>query len=171
MKGGVYNYVKYISDIKTPVATPHSKSMTLQSSRRVSPTYRLRRRSNPQVRASEIGHYANMDRGTIGNTHDQSASVDEERSREARDDRKSFHSGLYAMTMPLRRGKRIEKPHNVDMDALCDVMRLLQSGDPTRPILLLAGVSTSSSTRRRTGKIESLGFLCHLGHQWNHPTH
>ena len=108
MKGGVYNYVKYISDIKTPVATPHSKSMTLQSSRRVSPTYRLRRRSNPQVRASEIGHYANMDRGTIGNTHDQSASVDEERSREARDDRKSFHSGLYAMTMPLRRGKRIE---------------------------------------------------------------
>ena len=57
---------------------------------------------------SEMGHYADMDHGIIRNTHDQSASVDEERSREARDDRKSFHSGLYAVSMPLPRGKRIE---------------------------------------------------------------
>jgi len=48
---------------------------------------------------SEMGHYADIDRGAVGNTHDQSASVDQGRSREARRDRKSFHPGLYAISV------------------------------------------------------------------------
>ena len=72
-------------------------------------------------------------------------------------------------------GQALIHPHLVIITLthcpLHDVMTLLRSGDRTRPMLLLAAVSTSPSIRRLTGKVESLGFLCRLGHQWNHPTH
>ena len=49
--------------------------------------------------SSEMGHYADMDRGAGGNAHEPSASVDQGRSREARRDRKSFHPGLSTISV------------------------------------------------------------------------